>query len=363
MSNDSEHPLASITDPQSAEQSGSGPAQMTNVWEHPAARRTPVPHKRLRHPCQRAYGTLRRRILETLTRPRRNRIANGLQRSALAGFLIPDLILRWLMGLCDTVGGNRGYFAVASVLAAYLAAFGLIATKSSQEETGASVERSSFTSVIGSGNAASFVIGMKVFGPTQMMPATEHPSLLKFWQWGRVHYPNQMSMWRWAIARFDECRRTVVKPTDCGGTVNAWIDLTDDDLGRADLHKTDLSGANLSLADLSGADLYKANLSSAALIGAVLHNANLSSADLKGADLNHADMNGADLNNANLSSADLSYTELRNANLSSADLTGADLSGADLTGLKVIQAQLDKTCGANVTLDPGLKIKPCQEHR
>ena len=66
----------------------------------------------------------------------------------MAGFLLLDMPVRWLMDLFDAVSGNRGYLAVGSVLAAYLAAFGLIDTKSTQEETRAAVERSLFITLV-----------------------------------------------------------------------------------------------------------------------------------------------------------------------------------------------------------------------
>jgi hypothetical protein len=68
------------------------------------------------------------------------------------------------MDLFDAVSGNRGYIAVGTVLAAYLAAFGLIETQSIQEETRASVELSLFITLVSSGNPASFVAAMKEFG-------------------------------------------------------------------------------------------------------------------------------------------------------------------------------------------------------
>ena len=85
----------------------------------------PVPHERHRRPSQRAYGDLRGRILSTLTRPRQNRTLSGLLHIARLGFLIVDMPVRWMMDLFDGVSGNRGYLAVGSVLAAYLAVFGL----------------------------------------------------------------------------------------------------------------------------------------------------------------------------------------------------------------------------------------------
>jgi hypothetical protein len=51
--------------------------------------------------------------------------------------------------------------------------------------------------------------------------------------------------------------------------------------------------------------------------------------------------------------------DLSKAHIQKADLSHANLSGADLSGAIVSQQQLDGACGTNVTLDPGLTIKPC----
>jgi uncharacterized protein YjbI with pentapeptide repeats len=50
---------------------------------------------------------------------------------------------------------------------------------------------------------------------------------------------------------------------------------------------------------------------------------------------------------------------LTGAELSRAILVAADLSGAKLGGAKITQAQLNRACGTNVELDPGLTLKPC----
>jgi hypothetical protein len=150
---------------------------------------------------------------------------------------------RWLMDLLDGVSGNRGYLAVGSVLAAYLAVFGLIDTKSTQEETRASVERSLFITLVSAGNAASFVAAMKEFGLTQSMPATEHPSLLRFWEWGRTYQPNREPMWHWAEWRLALCGDKGAK--DCSVTDDSRLDLRGANLRNADLSMVYLRGADL----------------------------------------------------------------------------------------------------------------------
>jgi uncharacterized protein YjbI with pentapeptide repeats len=340
-----------------------------------------TPHEPRPHPCQRAYSDLRSGILGTLTTPRRRRISIGLQHVARAVFLILDIPARWLMDLFDTIRGNRGYLTVGTVLAAYLVLFGLVDTKSTQEETRASIERSIFITLVSTDNAASFVTAMQEFGRTQMMTVTEHPSLLKFWQWGGTHHPNKTPLWYWALGRLGSCGQKEAK--DCSLKDDIRLDLKDAELSHAyllstDLHNADLDHARLTHADLpwvnlthadlrhadldhaflwgaklSGADLRHADLDHAKLWGADLSGANLrdvtdwSGADLSGANLSGADLSGAFLHNADLSSTNLSSTNLSGAVLNNADLSGAVLNNADLSG--AILRDVTDWSGANLS--------------
>jgi uncharacterized protein YjbI with pentapeptide repeats len=158
--------------------------------------------------------------------------------------------------------------------------------------------------------------------------------------------------------------------------------LTDANLTGADLEDASLKSATLRVANLTGVRLRgeweadpQADLSSADLGGANLTRADLTGVDLTGANLRDANLTNADLTAANLSAAtvlaaDLSGTNLTRANmaganLARADLSGANLSGTDLTGASISQPQLDRACGTDVTLDPGLTIKSCpnEPHR
>jgi hypothetical protein len=108
---------------------------------------------------------------------------------------------------------------------------------------------------------------------------------------------------------------------------------------RVNLSHADLSNANLSLANLGQADLNDAILSAANLTGVRLE--------------------WADLSNAKLVKTTLTGALLNGTKLGGADLTGAKLDRADLSKVTVSQTQLDQACGTNVTLDPGLIVKPC----
>jgi uncharacterized protein YjbI with pentapeptide repeats len=135
-------------------------------------------------------------------------------------------------------------------------------------------------------------------------------------------------------------------------------DLTQATLRGADLSGADLREANLREADLSGANLHEADLRQAYPRGANFSGAHLRRANLDEADLSGADLSGADLHRADLHGADLSGANLREANtgpfrgvVSEADLTQADLHGADLSGANLTQADLREAdlSGANLT--------------
>jgi uncharacterized protein YjbI with pentapeptide repeats len=211
-----------------------------------------------------------------------------------------DLPLRWLAALLDILVSEKGY----AVVAVYLAIFGLIDTKSTQEGTQASSERAVFTTLATSGKPADFVAAMKTFDPVQTMRATVHPDLFRFWTWGRTSQPNMQSMHDWAKARLWTC-----EPRDCSWLSDVRLDMDD-----ADLRGADLSDAGLSRADLSGANLVRAvlrgvHLDGALLVGTDLHNADLSHADLSHAHLFRAILRGAHLSDAVLRDADLRGAE------------------------------------------------------
>ncbi len=99
-----------------------------------------------------------------------------------------------------------------------------------------------------------------------------------------------------------------------------WINSSNDEEPLLSLRES-----NLSQADLGGANLWGSNLR-----GANLLVANLGGANLRGANLRGADLGGAYLRGANLRGADLGGAYLVEANLRGANLTGANLGGTYL---------------------------------
>jgi uncharacterized protein YjbI with pentapeptide repeats len=128
------------------------------------------------------------------------------------------------------------------------------------------------------------------------------------------------------------------------------------------------------------ASLAKADLHSSVLFGANLKEAALSKADLRGALLLDADLSATNLEYANLGTltlrSDQVSPDLRSrmtgdeggtplfyfpTSLARANLEGAELSGANLLDARnLTQPQLDRACGTDATLPPGLTLKPCQ---
>jgi uncharacterized protein YjbI with pentapeptide repeats len=130
----------------------------------------------------------------------------------------------------------------------------------------------------------------------------------------------------------------------------ALPDLSQADLGRAQLSGADLHWAVINRADLGAASLVGANLSEADLFGAELNAADLTNANLYAAWLFRADLGQANLSGAHLMRASLSEADISGANLSGAALSGANLTWADLEGANFSGATTDATTFANTDL-------------
>ncbi|MBW4557067.1 MAG: pentapeptide repeat-containing protein [Trichormus sp. ATA11-4-KO1] len=94
--------------------------------------------------------------------------------------------------------------------------------------------------------------------------------------------------------------------------------------------RCDLSGADLTQINLGGANLREANLK-----GAILSQVNLAKADLTGANLEAAVLNSANLTGATLTGANLKSASMENADLSFAGLISTNLEAANLQGAKL----------------------------
>lgn len=132
-------------------------------------------------------------------------------------------------------------------------------------------------------------------------------------------------------------------------------DLSKSDLSRTNLRKANLYGANLTEANLNRASLRKTNLGGVNLNGAnlfeaFLNNSELRKADLRNADLRNANLFGAQISLSNLRGVDLSGANLYCANLNRADLSGADLSHTNLSQATLISTKIDtaKVSGSEV---------------
>ena len=112
---------------------------------------------------------------------------------------------------------------------------------------------------------------------------------------------------------------------------------------NSDGSSADLCGnASLCAANLSEADLGMANLTGASLRVALLANVNLNQADLSGADLTQAYLGSANLSKANLSGANLTNACLFNAMMVECVLDGTVLKGASVYGVSAWGLDLSK---------------------
>ncbi len=123
-------------------------------------------------------------------------------------------------------------------------------------------------------------------------------------------------------------------------------------LGGAHLDRANLSGADVSGANLNGAYLYKADVSGANLSGANLVGAFLDRANVIGANLSGANLIAAILDRANLGKTNLSGANLQRAVLLETNLTGADLTGCRVYGVSAWDLKLDEAKQQNLVITP-----------
>jgi uncharacterized protein YjbI with pentapeptide repeats len=218
---------------------------------------------------------------------------------------VTAVVRKWAQHAWSFFVGPQGYLVFVSLIALYAAVYSLVEARHERRANRASFERSTFMSMVASGNRGTFVAAMKTFGLVQTMTAPRDPELFAPWTWVAQERPNEEPLQMWAASFFPLCTAEACGNPDT--QPKSWrIDLAQAQLANTYLRDVNLRDANLFNADLGGADL--------------------SDADLREANLTLAILEGADLNDARLQKAHLGGAWLRRADLSDADLRGVDLT-------------------------------------
>ncbi len=276
--------------------------------------------------------------------------------------------------------GPRGYLVFVTLVAAYVGLYSILEARYERRANRALFERSTFMTMVTSGNRATFVTAMKTFGPVQTMTVPRDPELWAPWTWFEQEKPNEDPLYLWAASFFPLCTAEACGNPDA--QPKPWrIDLMKADLVESHLWNINLREAYLYNANLRGAMLADADLRGADLTVAILSEADLSNADLRGATLGGAWLRGADLTQAKFNGADLTLRQplLRGIDIfmphsrlgRGADFTGATLDETRLQGVDLrevfglTQGQLDTACVDDRTqLPDGLtRPAPCQLRR
>jgi hypothetical protein len=281
----------------------------------------------------------------------------------------------WARHAWTSFVGRRGYLVIFGFVTLYAGIYAIVEARHERRAGRALFERSTFMTMVVSGNRGTFVAAMKTFGPVQTIAVPRDPELLAFWRWFEQEKPNEDPLHIWAFSFFPLCTAETCGNPDAQPKPR-----------RIDLRQADLPGTLLINVDLHDADLYNADLQRADLPDADLRGANLIFARLNGADLSDADLRGADLRGAWLIGADLSYAKLRGADLGRpprresrqlfvpqsspgnisrrTDLTSATLDYTRLQGVDLrevfglTQAQLNAACVDDLTQLPNGLIRP-----
>lgn len=167
---------------------------------------------------------------------------------------------------------------------------------------------------------------------------TSSPSIAKILQLGplkKVAQSRKIKTTSWKLKTTKSCKGCYLRGVDLSGEDLTKANLTDADLSGANLSKASLTDADLSGANLKNVEMKFTNLQGAILKGADLSDAEVWRADLRGADLSGSKLDRVSLTDSNLSGANLYRASLRDADLRYSDMKGVDFKEADLSGAKV----------------------------
>lgn len=94
----------------------------------------------------------------------------------------PNSVLNiWGRNLWTDLTGPYGYrvwiVSVTTIIAAYIGWYAVIEARHERQMNRALFERSTFITMVSSGNPGAFIAAMKEFGPTQMTSIFREPSL------------------------------------------------------------------------------------------------------------------------------------------------------------------------------------------
>jgi hypothetical protein len=146
---------------------------------------------------------------------------------------------------------RKGYLLIPTLIAAYVGIYSIMEARQERVANRALFERSTFMTMVVSGNRGTFIAAMKTFGPVQTMTVPRNPELLAPWTWSEQEMPNKDPLHAWVHFFFPLCTAET-----CGNPVHGSpIDLTSADLRGAHLRGADLTEAKLDKARLNRADL------------------------------------------------------------------------------------------------------------
>lgn len=266
----------------------------------------------------------------------------------------------WIKSGWESLIGPKGYLIIPTIIASYIGAYTIVEAMHARSLNYSSFERSTFMTLVSSGNKASFISAMKYFGDVQTIKVKKEPEIFNATSWLETNQPNLKPMWRWCLQYLEQC-----DALNCGDMKNnIRIDLSQARMNEAMLIGVNLNHSNLYKAWLINTDLSESNLSSSYLNEAYLNGVILEDADLRnakfeytiliGGNLEDANAEGASFKGADFEKAILLGTNFTNANLQNANLFKAEIGGPGNWSTTFLDANLSgatwingKKCAAN----------------
>ena len=276
----------------------------------------------------------------------------------------------WLSNLGRDLFGPYGYrtwiVCVSTIVAAYFGVYAVMESRHDRQLNRALFERSTFMTMVSSGNKGMFLAAIKDFSPVQRIEVSAAPNLVRPWNWVAKEHPNEAPLLRWAKHRLLSCTARECGLVNKDGKELYLIDMVGADLRDANLEEVFLVNSRFINAKLDGA-----NLRGAKLMGSLLESVNARKTIFIDADLTGAVLNGAVLVGSNLSRADLLRATFRSPDRTvqqngitiTVHGSPADLRQANLTGVKNgSSAEFNKAYWNETTIWPKWHTPPCKRN-
>lgn len=119
------------------------------------------------------------------------------------------ILRRWARHFLTSLAKPSGYIVIVSIIAriitVYVGTYAIFEARHDRRANRALFERSTFMTMVASGNRGNFIAAMKTFGPLQTMKVPRDPDPFDPRTWVKEESPNKEALRTWAVSFFPHC--------------------------------------------------------------------------------------------------------------------------------------------------------------